>query len=267
VTVLSGTWAYSPPAPGIDAASVPYANISTPATAAVPGCTDIAPPGVVPQRGVAYFRSCHACTPGSPALAAFGAVNMYARVFVDGVEVGNHTAGGYTPFQLLLPPCAAAGTREVAVVNSNEQSPVLAPTFTGGDFFFYSGIIRPIVVSELPPAGGTWIRSVEATTADAALGVLTVRVVLGVALPVSVAVGEAVSVPLPVADGASAAVGLGDSLPVADGVSEADGEGVGLGEALPVPLAVTVSLAVAVADGVGDGEGEASAGSVALSRA
>ena len=140
VTVLSGTWAYGPTASGINASTVPYSAISTPSTTVVPGCTDIGPPGVsnVPARGVAFFRSTHACTPGVPALAKFGAVNMYARIFVDGIDVGNHTAGGYTPFEVLLPPCAAAGRREIAVVNSNEQLSELSPTFTGGDFFFYS---------------------------------------------------------------------------------------------------------------------------------
>ena len=111
VTVLSGVWASSAVQQGIDALTVPYAAISTPATMVVPGCTDIAPPGVVPNRGVAFFRSTHACTPGAPALASFGAVNMFARVFADGVEVGNST-NGYTPFELLLPPCGAAGAAE-----------------------------------------------------------------------------------------------------------------------------------------------------------
>ena len=187
VTTLSGLWASSPVQQGIDALTVPYAAIATPATMVVPGCTDIAPPGVVPDRGVAFFRSTHACTPGAPALAAFGAVNMFARVFADGVEVGNST-NGYTPFELLLPPCGAAGARELAIVNSNEKNATLSPTFTGGDFFFYSGLIRPIVVSELPMGGATWIRRVEATTEDAALGLLSVRVVLG---------GAALDGPLP----------------------------------------------------------------------
>lgn len=185
VTVLSGVWASSAVQQGIDAMAVPYEAIATPLTASVPGCTDIAPPGVVPLRGVAFFRSFHACTPGRPALAAFGAVNMFARVFADGVEVGR-SSNGYTPFELLLPPCGAAGTRELAIVNSNELNATLSPTFTGGDFFFYSGLIRPVIVSELPAGGGTWIRRVEATTADAALGLLSVRVVLGGALPRSV---------------------------------------------------------------------------------
>jgi hypothetical protein len=184
VTVLSGTWAFAPTTTGVNASTVPYSSIVTPSTATVPGCTDIGPPGYpnVPPRGVAYFRSWHECTPGSPSIVFFGAVNMYARVFSDGVEVGNHTAGGYTPFELILPPCGASGVRELALVNSNEQSAALSPTYTGGDFFFYSGIIRPVIVSELPCSGSAWIRRVEASTEDAVLGLLTVRVVLGAGL-------------------------------------------------------------------------------------
>ena len=181
VTVLSGVWSFGPVTTGIDAATVPYSAISTPSTAVVPGCTDIGPPGIpnVPQRGVAFFKSTHTCTPGRPALARFGAVNMYARLFVDGVDVGNHTAGGYTPFEMLLPPCGPQGVRELALVNSNEQSAALAPTYTGGDFFAYSGIIRPVVITELPGGNNAWVRRVEVSTADATLGLLTIRVVLG----------------------------------------------------------------------------------------
>lgn len=99
-----------------------------------------------------------------------------------------HTAGGYTPFDLLLPPCSPSGVRELAVVNSNEVNSTLSPTYTGGDFFFYSGIIRPVVVSELPLGGGAWIYRVEASTEDASRGLLQVKVVLG---------GAAISGPFP----------------------------------------------------------------------
>jgi beta-glucuronidase len=182
VTVLSGAWAFGATRSGVDAATVPYSAIDTPDVTTVPGAYDVAPPGVVPARGVAFFRSTHECSPGVPALIKFGAVNMYARVFADGLEVGNHTAGGYTPFELLLPPCGAGGAREIAVVNSNEQLAALSPTFTGGDFFFYSGIIRPVIVTELPCDANAWLRRVEALTVDAARGLLDVRVVLGAGL-------------------------------------------------------------------------------------
>ena len=178
VTVLTGTWSFGATRQGVDAATVPYSAIDTPDTTAVPGASDVAPAGVVPARGVAFYRSSHACTPGRPALARFDAVNMFARVFADGVEVANNTAGGYTPFEVVLPACGASGARELALVNSNEQLAALSPTFTGGDFFFYSGIIRPVTITELPCDANAWLRRVEALTVDAARGLLDVRVVL-----------------------------------------------------------------------------------------
>lgn len=45
-----------------------------------------------------------------------------------------------------------------------------------------SGIIRPVVITELPCSASAWIQRVEATTADAVLGLLSIRVVLGAGL-------------------------------------------------------------------------------------
>lgn len=130
VTVLNGTWNFGFDAT-IDPVTIAYDEISTPNTTTVPGSFDVAPPGVLGPRGNAFFRSSHACTPNTPALIKFYAVNFYARVFIDGAEVGNHTAGGYTPFQLIAPPCGSSGVREVLVVVNNQQNATLSPTFTG----------------------------------------------------------------------------------------------------------------------------------------
>lgn len=81
-------------------------------------------------RGTAFFRSSHTCTPGAVALLKFYAVNFYARVFVDGNEIGNHTAGGYTPFEMVAPACTSSGTREVALVTSNKANYTTNPTNT-----------------------------------------------------------------------------------------------------------------------------------------
>lgn len=105
------------------------------------------------------------------------AVNFYARVFVDGVLLGNHTAGPYTPFNMIAPSCAAGGEREVAVVVNNEFNKTLCPTCTGGDFYAYGGIIRPVVVTELPRSP-FFLDRVEPITVDVAAGLIDVRVVL-----------------------------------------------------------------------------------------
>lgn len=83
-----------------------------------------------------------------------------------GVPLLEHTAGGYTPFQVVSGVCGASGTRELAVVVANTQNSTLSPTFTGGDFYFYSGIIRPVVVTELPTATAYWIDRVEPVSTD-----------------------------------------------------------------------------------------------------
>jgi len=60
---------------------------------------------------------------------------------------------------------------------NNEFDSSLSPTATGGDFYFYGGIIRPVVVSELP--GPFWIERVEPVTVDVNSGKVDVRVVMG----------------------------------------------------------------------------------------
>jgi hypothetical protein len=128
---------------------------------------DIAPPGVLgPRLPCIFYRSTHSCTPGSTSLIKFYAVNHYARVFLDGKVAAVNTAGGYTPFQVQSSACAASGSREIAVVVANTQNATLSPTFTGGDFYFYSGIIRPVVVSELPTTTPYWIDRVEPVSTD-----------------------------------------------------------------------------------------------------
>lgn len=178
VTVLNGTWQFGWSQLG-DPTTIAYSDVQTPNTTVVPGSWDIAPMGVLGPRGNAYFRSTHGCTPGVPALLKFGAVNFYARVFVDGAELGNHTAGGYTPFQMQAPACSASGQREVLVVTNNNANYTTNPTNTGGDFYFYSGIIRPVVVTELPTAAPYFIDRVEPISKSWTAMTVDVRVVLG----------------------------------------------------------------------------------------
>ncbi len=130
VTTLTGTWAFGEAGNKTDATAVTYAEIVTPSTTPVPFSFDIAPPGIKGPRGTVFFRSTHNCTKGARALARFYAVNFYARVFADGVEIGNHTAGPYTPFAFVLPACAASGVRELALVVNNEFNKTLSPTAT-----------------------------------------------------------------------------------------------------------------------------------------
>lgn len=185
VTVMTGAWATG--SYGGDVAAATYADLAagTPNQTSVPSCFDIAPAAIKGPRGTVFYRAAHACTPGARALVRFYAVNFFARVFFDGVEQANHTAGPYTPFARVAPPCGAGGSREVSLMVNNEFNKTLSPTATGGDFYFYGGVIRPVVVTELPGAA-YWLDHVEAPTADVAAGLINVRVVLGGNAPAQV---------------------------------------------------------------------------------
>ncbi len=175
VQVLTGEWSFGFQAEG-DPSTLPYASISTPETTMVPSASDVAPPGILGRRGNSFYRSTHACTPGTVSALKFSAANFYARVFADGVDIGNHTAGGYTPFEFVSPPCSASGQRELLVVVNGNQSSALSPTFTGGDFYFFSGLIRPVIVTELPPAP-YWIQTIHILSRDYVRGLVDIRVV------------------------------------------------------------------------------------------
>lgn len=102
-------------------------------------------------------------------------------MFIDGTDVGQHTAGGYTPFDLLAPACGSSGVREVAVIVNNQQNATLSPTFLGGDFYYFSGLIRPVVVLELPSSlfYPYWLARVDPISKDADRGIIDIRVVFG----------------------------------------------------------------------------------------
>lgn len=204
VTVLNGTWAFGWSLPNTDATTVPYSELSFNTTVQVPSCFDIAPLAIKGPRTTVYYKSSHACTPGTSALARFYAINFYARVFVDGNLLGNHTAGPYTPFSMVLPECGSSGSREIAIVVNNVFDKIMSPTATGGDFYFYSGIIRPIIISELPKAS-YFIDRIEPNTVDVENGLIDINVALRGQPPASVmltlsfngnAAGPAVSAPV-----------------------------------------------------------------------
>ena len=174
--VLNGTWSFGWAPNGTDAALIGYSQLVTPETTFVPSSFDVAPAAIPGPRTTVFYRSTHACTPGVSSLARFYAVNFYARVFSDGLELGNHTAGPFTPFSFTLPPCGAGATRELALIVNNEFNSTLSPTAIDGDFFFYSGIIRPIVISELPLRNAVFIDRVEPLTINVSAKTMDLRV-------------------------------------------------------------------------------------------
>ena len=132
------------------------ASIATPNLTRVPSSFDAAPPGVLGPRGAAFYRRTFDAPPaGARQRLWFGACSFYCRVFVDGAEVGESRAGGYSAFWLDLPPATAdagATTRELFVLADNRFNATTAPLHTGGDFWHYGGLLRSVVLHTLPPS-------------------------------------------------------------------------------------------------------------------
>jgi len=186
VTVLTGTWDFGmSPNATCDPMTIRYGDISFTTTMDVPSAFDVAPMGVLgPRHPCIFYRSLHRCTTSHQAIIKFYAVNFYTRIFIDGVELGQSTVGGYTPFEFLLPSCGTTGQREVLVVVSNTMNSSTCPTCTGGDFYFYSGIIRPVIVTEFGTAATSlWINRIEPVTLDNVKCLIDVRVVVEGTLP------------------------------------------------------------------------------------
>mmetsp|Transcript_97079 Transcript_97079/g.301990 ORF Transcript_97079/g.301990 Transcript_97079/m.301990 type:complete len:531 (-) Transcript_97079:189-1781(-) len=88
------------------------------------------------------------------------ACSFYCRVFVDGKELGEHRAGGYVPWVLDVPaPPGGSATRELFVLADNRFNRTTAPLHTGGDFWHYGGLMRSVLLHNLPDtaAGEVWV--------------------------------------------------------------------------------------------------------------
>ena len=76
-------------------------------------------------------------------------------MWVNGVEIGDHRAGGYVAFSLDVPTSAANTksavghttsntTNELFVLVDNRFNSTTAPMHTGGDFWHFGGIMRSV---------------------------------------------------------------------------------------------------------------------------
>ncbi|KAL3933475.1 MAG: hypothetical protein SGPRY_000266 [Prymnesium sp.] len=133
-------------------------SIRTPERASVPSAFDIIQPGVPGRRGTAFYRRDVTFLPQSHrGRLQFAACAFYCRVFVDEMEIGEHRAGGYSPFWLDVPPSARA-VRTILVIADNRFNSTTAPTHTGGDFYMYGGLTRSVTMHDLgPPSRGAYI--------------------------------------------------------------------------------------------------------------
>ncbi|CAJ1343191.1 unnamed protein product [Effrenium voratum] len=149
VAVLDGEWLFGfNDSKGFDVLA-PFNTQApglTPQGVQVPSSVDAAGPGILGRRGVAMYRT-HFQQKGHARLQFMGC-SFYCRVFVDGKEVGEHRAGGYVPWWLDLEPASA--TRELFVLADNRFNKTTAPLHTGGDFWHYGGLVRSVLLHDLP---------------------------------------------------------------------------------------------------------------------
>lgn len=160
----------------------------TPNSTSIPSCVDNAPPGYLGYRGVTFFRTHFDYDlTKAPARLLFQACSFYCRVWVNGVEIGDHLAGGYVAFWLDIPikaaaddgiPSTKASTRmrrnapssssststnnnELVVLVDNRFNDTTAPLHTPGDFWQYSGIMRSVELHAMPPPHSSIIGSIS----------------------------------------------------------------------------------------------------------
>jgi len=146
VRVLDGDWSYGyVDGPGFDSMNPEFGPklAHTPNTTAVPSCMDVVAGGAsgyLGPRGVAMYRTNFATpAPGLPVRLQFQSCSFYCRVWVNGVEVGDHRAGGYVAFWLDVPGEILSGAgdnrlNELFVLADNRFNHTTAPMHTGGDF-------------------------------------------------------------------------------------------------------------------------------------
>jgi len=115
---------------------------------------DAVAPGFLGARGVAMYR--RSFTQNSTrARLQLNACGFYCRIWVGDAgrwtEVGDHQAGGYVGFWLDLPNAPAPSVeRELVVLSDNRFNKTTAPLHTGGDFWHYGGLMRSVLLHELP---------------------------------------------------------------------------------------------------------------------
>jgi beta-glucuronidase len=135
------------------------ARIATPDLMHVPSTVDATPPGYLGYRGVTFYRTEITNDDNDMATARiqFQACSFYCRVWLNGVEIGHHLAGGYVSWWLDVPSDVLsergkkqqqrtkdASTHELFVLADNRWNATTAPMHTGGDFWHYGGILRSV---------------------------------------------------------------------------------------------------------------------------
>ncbi len=138
----------------------------------VPGVWD-ALPAWLGKRGYGFHRTFVEIPSGVRARLTLGALGLYGKLFVDGVEV-HEQRSPYVPFSVDLPRSERT-RREIVVMACNvfdyERCPMVEPYF---DFYAYGGIYRELSISLLPE--GAAIDWVGVDAVDLAKGLIRISV-------------------------------------------------------------------------------------------
>ena len=156
-------------------------------TAAVPGCFNLA--GVrIGQRGAGLYRTTFAFPAGRSRLA-FGGLGLYAKVWLDGVEIAE-IKNPYATLAFDLDVKATPDKRhELLVLVDNRFDKKRVPVFNPwNDFYGYGGIYRGVTISQLPE---TRVERVKVTTLDHAAGRVRLEAHLGGKIPARLRVRHA----------------------------------------------------------------------------
>lgn len=165
----------------------------TPLPAGVPGVWESIP-ALAAFRGTAdYVRKVQVRRDGA-VLLRFGGVSHTARIFWDGIRIGEHY-NAFTGFEILLPE-VSRGEHELRVEVDNsysDQSALHVPN----DYMTYGGINRPVELHEI---GGAYLErmafhaeeTVGSFTACVRVFVRALQALTNASLSVSVAGSEAV---------------------------------------------------------------------------
>lgn len=137
-------------------------DLATPRKTRIPSCVDNTPPGYLGYRGISFFRTYFDYDlTQAPARLLFQACSFYCRIWVNGVEIGDHRAGGYVAFFLNVPQQTSTSggvlrgaqdhSNELVVLVDNRFNKTTAPVHEQGDYWHYSGIMRSVELHSMPP--------------------------------------------------------------------------------------------------------------------
>ncbi|MFA6928890.1 MAG: glycoside hydrolase family 2 TIM barrel-domain containing protein [Lentisphaeria bacterium] len=101
------------------------------------------------KRGLGIYRCFIDIPAGTKSLLKIGAAAMYCKVFVDGVQIGEHYSA-YTPFACPI-PVSEQSSRELVIMTCNRFDYKKYPLQEGFfDFYAYGGIFREVDLQILP---------------------------------------------------------------------------------------------------------------------